>query len=206
MTKELQTLTPREQETLRHVRNRLMTGQPTSLRLLMADLGYASPRSVNLLVDALIDKGLLRRTAQGSLALCSAASGERGITVSIPLFETADLGLSGLLPSESAFDVSISTALTPAPHTYFLIRAHDQGLVDAAPGELALIRRQTTAAPGEIVLALVDKQPLLRSWHPSAGAIILKASASGCPPIVLPTDFQPLGVLVQILPAEVLAA
>lgn len=201
-------LTSRQLQALRCVRNRLLQSQPTSIRNLMGDLGYKSPRSVQTLIEELIDLGYLRRNLAGQLALCSHRQ-RIDATVEVPVLSpAADYSAEGLQLSECSLSLTVSTRLAPAPHTYCLFQAPDAALLaeGLGQGDLALVRLQKHAQAGDTVLILLDGKPMVRIWKPASVAVVLKAAEPGYPPIILHADAQPLGVLVAVLPAEVLVA
>ena len=75
---------------------------------------------------------------------------------------------------------------------------HDQDLV--------LIRQQTTAEDGDLVVALIDTEATVKEFRKSRNMIVLKPRSTNPlhQPIVLTDDFQIQGKVVATLPQEVL--
>ncbi|MEK6691944.1 MAG: hypothetical protein AABY44_00765, partial [Nitrospirota bacterium] len=59
-------LNQKQSDAVRYVRNQLMhKGETPSVRELMTALGYKSPRSASLIIEELIQKGILRKRSNG---------------------------------------------------------------------------------------------------------------------------------------------
>lgn len=73
---------------------------------------------------------------------------------------------------------------------------HDQDLV--------LIRQQSTAQDGDMVVALIDTEATVKEYHQSRNMIVLKPRSTNPVhrPIVLTDDFQLQGVVVATLPQD----
>jgi SOS-response transcriptional repressor LexA len=195
-------LKPREQQCLRAIRNRLMTGRRVSIRLLQEDTGYKSPRSVSLQIEALVGKGYLRYSSPGVIALGGRNTEASAQTVNVSVIpDDVPLGPEGPQAEDCLLAIPLSTKLAKPPHRYFLARAIDNALADQGldQGDLGLIRLSRSASNGDTVATLVDGKLLFRIWHATPQAVILKAG-QGHPPIILAPDFQPLGIMVAALP------
>jgi repressor LexA len=76
---------------------------------------------------------------------------------------------------------------------------NDAGIDD---GALVLVRQQSTAESGDIVVALVDDEATIKELRKSADAVVLlpRSKNRNHKPIVLRRDFQVQGVVVATLP------
>ena len=89
-------LTHREIEAIRQIRNSLMhRGRTPSVRELMVSLRYRSPRSVAVIIEQLINKGILRRKSNGAVQLIKNLESDtmRAQTVDVPLVGTVACGV-----------------------------------------------------------------------------------------------------------------
>ena len=52
--------------------------------------------------------------------------------------------------------------------TFFLLRANGESMIDAgiSPGDMVLVRKQSEATDGDIVVALVDNETTLKTYYP----------------------------------------
>jgi repressor LexA len=108
-------LSKKQADAVRYIRNWLMhKGKTPSVRELMTALGYKSPRSAALIIEELIQKGFLRKRANGDLQLIKdiGADSVHARTVDIPLVGMATCGVPILAQEniEGFIPVSVSLA------------------------------------------------------------------------------------------------
>jgi repressor LexA len=75
----------------------------------------------------------------------------------------------------------------------------DAHIVD---GDLVLVRRQETAAPGDIVAALIDGEATVKRFARDGDAVVLKPEHPTMKPIVVDAragEFRVLGKVVGVL-------
>src|SRR3990167_1729609 len=169
----------RELEAFREVRNSLIKrGRPPSVRELMIDLGYRSPRSAAVLIDRLIEKGLLRRKLDGGLQLLAEPelNQDHAQTVNVPLVGTVACGSPILADENIEAVIPVSTKMAKPPHQYFLLKVNGDSMneCDIHDQDLVLIRQQATAENGDLVVALIDTEATVKEFHNSRSTIILK--------------------------------
>lgn len=202
-----QAMSNRELEALREIRNSLMhRGKIPSVRELMSSLGYRSPRSAAVIYDNFVRKGILRRKQNGNFQFVKDISDDtvRAKTVDVPLVGHVSCGVPVLAEENVEAMISVSTKLAQPPHKYFLLRAEgdsmdQKGIKD---GVLLLIRQQTKAQNGDIVVALIDDEVTVKEFHAAGETVILKPRSKNKKhqPIVLTKDFQVQGIVVTAIP------
>lgn len=204
-------LTERELEAFRAIRNSLIKrGRPPSVRELMTDLGYRSPRSAAILIDKLIQKGFLRRKSDGILQLLAEPelNQDHAQTVNVPLVGSVACGSPILADENIEALIPVSTKIARPPHQYFLLKVKGDSMDECQiyEDDLVLIRQQATAENGDLVVALIDTEATVKEFHRSRNTIILKPRSTNRShqPIVLTADFQIQGIVVATLPKEVL--
>ncbi len=197
------TVTNKELEAIREIRNSLMSvGRVPSMRELMSSLGYRSPRSASLIIDKLIKKGALRRKENGGLQLVKSLGEDttRAQTVDVPLVGIVSCGAPILAEENVQAKIPVSTKLAKPPHRYFLLTAKGDSMDKKGihEGDLLLIRQQTTAQNGDIVVALIDDEAAVKEFHAAGETVVLKPRSKNKQhqPIVLTKDFQVQGVVV----------
>ncbi|HXF92121.1 MAG TPA: transcriptional repressor LexA [Nitrospiraceae bacterium] len=86
---------------------------------------------------------------------------------------------------------------------YFALRVKGESMLDAGilPGDLVIVRRQTTARSGQTVIALVKQEATIKTFYQKADRIELHpANPSMTPIVVTPTDdFRIEGILVGVV-------
>lgn len=199
----------KELETLKVIRNMLMSkGRVPSVRELMTELGYRSPRSAAVLMEQLEEKGVLKRRLDGSMQLIEQRTGAddntHAQTVNIPLVGSAACGMPILAEENVEALIPVSVKLAKPPHKYFLLRAqgnsmNEKGIND---GDLVLVRQQQTADNGDSVVALIDDHATIKEFHRNEHAVVLKprSTESKHKPFILTEDFRVQGVVVTAIP------
>lgn len=200
-------LTNKEFAAIREIRNSLIhRGRNPSVRELMEALKYRSPRSAAVLIEQLTTKKFLRKKEDGSFQLIRHTEDDaaHAHTVDVPLVGAAACGMPILAEENIEATIPVSTKLARPNHRYFLLKAkgdsmNAQGIND---GDLVLVRQQTTAENGDIVVALIDDKATIKEFCRTGETIILKPKSKSkeYKPIVLTKDFQIQGVVVTSIP------
>lgn len=195
-------LSDKELKAVREIRNSLMhRDRSPSVRELMASLGYRSPRSAAVIIGRLINKGILCRRSDGNLRLIKSLDDDgRAQTVDIPLVGNVACGTPILAEENIETMIPVSIKLARSPYRYFLLKAsgdsmNEKGIND---GDLVLVRQQSTAENGDIVVALIDDEATIKEFQISDKTIVLKPRSTNKQhkPVVLTRDFQIQGVFV----------
>jgi repressor LexA len=202
-------LTEKEFQALRHLRNAIVhEGHSPSIRELAQALGYKSPRTAFLVLKSLIERGWLKRRADGELQfkkeLPEAADHAR--TVQIPLVGSVACGVPLLAEENTEAYIPVSTSLAKPGHKYFFLRAVGDSM-DAAGvqnGDLMLVRQQPQAENGEKVVALIDDEATVKEFHREGEMVVLKPRSNNKrhKPIVVTDNFIIQGVVMSVLPAK----
>lgn len=200
-------LTNKELAAIREIRNSLIQrGRNPSVRELMEALEYRSPRSAAVLIEQLTKKKFLRKKEDGSFQLIRHTEDDttHARTVDVPLVGTAACGMPILAEENINAMIPVSTKLAQPNHRYFLLKAkgdsmNAKGIND---GDLVLVRQQTTAQNGDIVVALIDEEAIIKEFHRTGETIVLKprSKSKEHKPIVLTKDFQIQGIVVTAIP------
>ncbi len=200
-------LSNKEAALLVAVRNHLMMhGKMPSTRHLMRKLNYKSPRSVTVLLQALTEKGILTKKADGSLMLEEFKiddQGDRALTVKVPLLGLVSCGLPLLAEENVEAQISVATDLIEKDQRYFFLKAsgdsmNKRGIDD---GDLVLIRQEHVAKTGDLVVALIDDDATIKELQLNPDHIILKPCSTNPvhQPIILTRNFRIQGVVVSVI-------
>jgi repressor LexA len=200
-----QRLSPNEAQALRFIRNSLIHSKSPSIRDIQKDLGYGSPRSAALIVEKLIKAGCIDRKNDGCLRLLRELpeTNSYARTVLVPLVGTAACGTPLLADENIEAMIPVSTELAKPGHRYFLLRAKGDSMDQAgiADGNLVLVRQQSTADSGKVVVALIDDEATIKELHRSQSTLVLKprSSSSRHLPIIVTKEFQIQGVVLTTI-------
>lgn len=200
MGKEL--LSAKAKEALKHIRDWIMKySHMPSVRELMLEMEYKSPRSAMLLMVELEENGFLERKADGSYKMIKDLSTTMTArTVAIPLVGSVSCGGALLAEENIEAYIPVSTSLVKAGSKYFFLRAVGDSMDKAGilTGDLVLVRQQNVAENGENIVALIDDDAILKEYQQRGNVVALvpKSSNSKHKPIILERDFQIQGVII----------
>ncbi len=201
------TFTKKQIEAIRHIRNWLMhRSRAPSIRELMVDLSYKSPRSVQDILEQLQEKGVIKKLEDGDyqLVLNPDLGSMHAQTINIPLVGVVACGVPMLAEENIEGFISVSTSLAKPGAKYYLLHARGDSMDKAGinEGDLVLVRQQATANEGDKVVALIDGEATIKEFHRAQNIIILRPKSSNKEhkPIILTDDFQIQGVVIATIP------
>lgn len=195
-------LSVKAREALRHIRNWLLKyGYFPSVRDLMNEMHYKSPRSAMLLLIELEKNGFLKKKSDGSYKMIKDLStNETARTVAVPLVGSISCGSALLAEENVEAYIPVSTTLVKPGNKYFLLRAVGDSMNEAGiqPGDLVLVRQQNMAENGQKVVALIDDDATLKEFQHKGNVVTLipRSSNPKHKPIILERDFQIQGVII----------
>lgn len=188
---------------LEHIDER---GYPPSIRDIMRHFGFKSPKAAADHLAALERKGFIRRTPELSRAIevpartAPAARARRARTVEVPLVGRIAAG-EPLLAVENIEDVlTLDANLLPAEGT-FLLRVVGDSMVDAhiVEGDYILVKPQESAAPGEIVVALIGNEATVKRFFPEGNRVRLQPENPRHKPIIVARQDEDLRIIGKVI-------
>lgn len=203
------TVSNKELAALRVMRDFLMkNGRMPSVRELMKEMDYKSPRSAAVILEHLIDKEILAKKEDGSIQFIkyefesNEATSEQ--TVKIPLLGTVACGLPILAEENIEAMIAVSTKIAKPNNKYFLLQAKGDSMDKKGinDGDLVLVKQQNSAENGDIVVALIDDEATIKELRVNADHVLLlpRSSNKTHTPIILSRDFMVQGVVVSTIP------
>jgi repressor LexA len=211
----MQGLTKRQAQTLDFIRQSIEErGYPPTLREIGESMGIRSTNGVNDHLRALERKGYLSREDMKSRAL-RLVSRENDVAQQQPangddnLLDVQVLGRVAaglpLLAEENVIDtVRIDRMLVRGGRDVFGLRVQGDSMVNAGilNGDYIFVRKQGSAEPGEIVVALIGDEATVKYYHPEKDYVRFQPANDHMAPILVrATDFRPtmlLGVVVGV--------
>lgn len=184
----MEPLTARQQQVLGLISEHIQRhGFPPSHRELMLSLGLRSQLGILKHIRALERKGHI---------ICQPGS-SRGITlanrpprpVMLPVLGRVRAGR----PEEALEDILGYCATDPAwtrGADCFYLRVAGDSMIEAGirDGDLALVRSQSTAENGQIVVALIDGEATLKRFYREEGRVRLQPANAALKPIIVERD------------------
>lgn len=178
-----------------------------SIRELMKEMDYKSPRSTAVILQGLIDKNILRKKPDGSIQFIQYEiydDATREQTVKIPLLGTIACGLPIFAEENIEAMIPVSIKLAKAPDKYFLLcaRGDSMNLKGINDGDLVLVKQQNTANSGDLVVALIDDDATIKELRINNDNVILlpRSSNESHVPIILSRDFIVQGIVISTIP------
>lgn len=196
-------LKQRELQALKVLRNWLMQkGAMPSVRELMKELDYKSPRSVAELLDSLVSKKFVKKKEDGTLLLLKDVVGkDRVITVNIPILGSVACGLPLFAEQNIEGYIPVSAEIIKGSTKYFLLKAKgdSMNLAGINDGDFVLIKQQQTANDGDLVVALIDDEATIKKLSVQQNAVLLRpvSNNSKHKPILLNRDFLVQGIVIM---------
>ena len=197
----MQQLTEKQRQVLEFVSSCLeVRACPPTLREIAGHINTRGTATAILHLDALERKGYIRRSAGSSRSIAVVG---RGGSISLPVIGRVKAGPPALACEE--IEGYCSVDLSWAEKGCFLLRVSGDSMRDdhILNGDLALIRPQSSADDGDIVVAMVggDEATLKRFYREeAAGRIRLEARNPDYPSyVVSPEDVTIIGRLITTI-------
>jgi repressor LexA len=188
------------------IRNKIVHyGESPTLNEINEVTGGKSPRSASLVVNRLIEAGLIKKIGR-QLILTGSQTTASISTVDVPLVGTVTCGAPVLAEENIQALIPVSTGLAKKGSKYFLLRAigDSMNLAGINSGDLLLIRQQDTAEDNDKVVALINDEATVKVFKKANGAVVLqpKSTNKNHKPIILTDNCIIQGVVVAVLPGD----
>ena len=169
---------------------------PPSVREICQAVGLKSPSSVHSQLNALEEKGFLRRDASKPRAL-ELAPVEDGVA-SLPAAHARNVPLVGeiaagapILAEETVEEVFPLPKDLVGDGTLFMLRVRGESMIDAGvhDGDYVVIRQQPTVEQGDMCAAMIDGEATVKFFRRTrAGEIFLDPANERFDPIPVTSD------------------
>ncbi len=171
----MEKLTGKENLVLLKVKEYLLSWEKMTIRALQVALGYASPRSISVLLDQIMEKWWLYRDSLDQLRISPQYTTDSYEVRDIPLIGAIACGMPIFAEENIETKIPISTKLLKPSDEYFFLRADgdsmNQKWIDS--GDLVLIKKSNTPESGKIVVALINDEATLKEYRERDGCIYL---------------------------------
>jgi repressor LexA len=197
-------LTPRQQQILDYLIKAIQDkGYAPSVREIGDALGLSSPSTVHQHLTALADKGVIRRHGDRMRALevVDKTLIHDGDAVRLPLVGRVSAGTPILADEQVEDRIEVPRRLVGDVRDCFLLRVRGDSMIGAGiiSGDVVIVRRQRTASPGDIVVALLDDEATIKRLAILDGTPILRPENAAYQPIR--AEFEIAGRVIGLMRA-----
>ncbi|MFA5073334.1 MAG: transcriptional repressor LexA [Nitrospirota bacterium] len=193
-------ISERQQKIYEFIRTTLIEKSiPPSMREIGKTFGIRSTNGVEGHLSALERNGLIVRKRGTSRGIT--LSETTNMPVAIPLLGRVAAGHPVFSPENRDGDVMVDLEFfsVKKPHTLFALHVRGESMVNAhiLPGDTILVRMQSSAENGDIVVALVDGEATVKRFFQEKKGIRLQPENNTMSPLfVKDGDFRILGKVV----------
>lgn len=186
-------LTRRQEQTLDLIRNSIAErGYPPTLREIGLEMGIASTNGVNDHLRALERKGHIRREDMKSRALTLVKPVDKAVvtagdSIEIQVVDRI-LADAPLLSADHVIDrIGVDPKLIDGSAHVFGLRVSGNGMIERGilAGDYVLVRHQGNAERGNVVVALVGDEAIVRSYYPDRDYMRLQPENAAMAPVLV---------------------
>lgn len=171
-------------------------GYPPSVREMAAAVGLSSPSTVHAHLNALEERGLIKRDATkpralevfntdgSSVKLAEVVESPNRGTVSLPLVGRVAAGIP-ILAEQNVEDTFTLPTEIATDASSFILEVHGDSMINVGiyNGDYIVVREQKSAMNGEIVVAMIDGEATVKTFYKERGRVRLQPENDAMEPI-----------------------
>lgn len=191
-------ITKKQEEILNYMKNEILNrGFPPSVREICEAVSLKSTSSVHAHLESLEKNGYIRRDPTKPRAieiLDENFNLTRREMVNVPMIGTVAAGQPILAVENVDSYFPIPAEFMPNEQS-FLLKVKGDSMVNAGilNGDHVLVKQQSTAQNGDIVVALIEDSATVKTFYKEKGQIRLQPENDAMDPIIVHGDLQILG-------------
>lgn len=191
-------ISKKQQEILDYIKNEILNrGFPPAVREICEAVNLKSTSSVHSHLEALEKNGYIRRDATKPRAIEIIDENfnlVRREVVNVPLIGTVAAGQPLLAVENIENYFPVPAEFMPNEQT-FMLRVKGESMVNAGifDGDQVLVKQQSTASDGDIVVALVEDSATVKTFYKEKGYYRLQPENDSMDPIIVRENLQILG-------------
>ena len=188
-------ISKKQQEILDYIKNEILNrGFPPAVREICEAVNLKSTSSVHSHLEALEKNGYIRRDATKPRAIEIIDDNfnlVRREVVNVPLIGTVAAGEPILAVENIESYFPVPAELMPNEPS-FLLRVKGESMINAGifDGDQVLVKQQSTASDGDIVVALVDDSATVKTFYKEKGYYRLQPENDTMDPIIIHVNIQ----------------
>ncbi len=179
-------LTARQHDVYRYIEERINhDGQPPTIREIGERFGISSTNGVRALLQALIKKGYIEKAAAVSRGIRLIKESVAD-AVMIPLVGQVPAGQPMLAEDNITERIVVDKSFVPSGDL-FTLRVKGESMKNAGifDGDFVLVRKQSSANAGEIVVAVIGDEATVKRFYPEKKHIRLQPENEAFGPIII---------------------
>lgn len=163
----MQDITKKEQLALQKIKEFIAQGEKLTVRALQVALGYASPRSISVILEQLIHKWWIYRDSRDQIQISPSLQTDSIAVRNIPLIGAIACGMPIFAEENIETEIPVSTKIVANNKKYFFLRADGDSMDRkwVENGDLVLIEQTNIAQNWEIVVALINDEATLKEFQ-----------------------------------------
>jgi repressor LexA len=171
-----------------------------TVREVMRHFKWKSPRAASRHLSALEEKGYLKREDHIARGMRLAEPTSTGI--SIPILGKVAAGLPLLAEENREGTLVVDPSMARGGRNLFALTVRGDSMVNAhiLPGDRVIVQQTSHAAPGEIVVALIEGEATVKTFRKTSSKIFLEPANPKYEPIMITQDqdFRIIGKVVGV--------
>ena len=197
-------LTERQKNILSFLKDFLKKkGFPPTVREIAGHFRMAGPKGAKKHLDRLADKGYIRKLPGCSRAIEILADSPLTPARMIPVIGQVQAGSPILAQEQIEGHLAVDENLAPWKDA-FLLRVKGDSMIEAGilEGDFVLVKPQSAAENGEIVVALIGDEATVKRYYRSKNQIRLEPANGRLKPIMIApgsAEFRILGKIVGLI-------
>ncbi len=190
-------ITKRQQQIYDYIRSyQEEKGYPPSVREMAAAVGLSSPSTVHAHLNALEERGLIKRdrtkpraievfNEDGSSAKQNpGAETETRGSITLPLVGRVAAGMPILAEQNIEDTFTVPTEIATDASS-FILEVHGESMINVGiyNGDYIIVREQHSATNGEIIVAMIDGEATVKTFYKEQGRVRLQPENDTMEPI-----------------------
>ncbi len=199
--------TPRgrtREKIFRFVRDQLLAGRSPTVREIRDAFGFSATQTVHAHLKALVGEGRLEQERGGEKGRARGyrlpqRPGMAGAVLLVPLLGGVQAG--ELTTAVEDPDGYLTIRSQRPDDELFGLRVRGESMIDAGilPGDVVIVRRQSSAEDGDIVVVLVEDEATVKRLRRRDGRVELHPENADFSPIIPePADLSLLGKVLEV--------
>jgi len=179
-------LTRRQKEILDYIEKMITErGKSPTIREIGEKFGISSTNGVRAHLEVLMKKGYIRRQKMISRGIELARS-LAGPIKRVPLVGAVPAGNPITAVENIEGEIAIDTSFLPSGETFTLkVKGDSMKNAGIFDGDLVLVKRQKSAEPGEIVVAVIGEEATVKRYFVEEGSVRLQPENEAYEPILV---------------------
>ena len=208
----MEKLSNKEQVVLQKIKDFITRQEKLTVRGLQVALGYASPRSISVMLEQLTNKWWIYRDSRDQITLSPTLATDSVSVRNIPLIGAIACGMPIFAEENIETEIPVSTSIVSSNKKYFFLRADgdsmDKKWIES--GDLVLIEETNIAESGKVVVALINDEATLKEFQVKNESVFLIPHSTNPrhKPIILDGEsdsFSIQWVFVRVFPGSLFA-